>query len=141
MTTVWITVWIARLAGIAALLLGLFFWITSMDVINVHMIFGLMLALSLLVLGIIMLCTRGARLVGVAGIGYALLLPAFGLAQARLLMEHMHWLIQFAHLCVGIGAGVLVQGISVRYRRLKLATNSEVPASQAIRQAWRRKHV
>ncbi|WP_207229511.1 hypothetical protein [Ktedonosporobacter rubrisoli] len=141
MTTVWIIVWIARLAGIVALVLGLFFWITSIDVVNVHMIFGLMLALSLLILGIIMLCSRGARLLGVAGIGYAFLLPIFGLAQASLLMEHMHWLIQIAHLFVGIGAGALVQGISVRYRRLKLTTTSETPSSQAIRQAWRKKHV
>jgi hypothetical protein len=133
MTAVQIIGWIARVAGIGAFLLGLFFWITHTSVISIHMLFGLTLALSLLALGIIIVCTRGMRLLGVAGIGYALLLPAFGLTQAYMLIGSMHWLIQTAHLLVGAGAVLLVQRISARYKRLRLAVTAEASSPQAVR--------
>jgi len=110
MIIILILMWIARVAGIIAFLLGLFFWITQMSVISVHLVFGLILALSLLVLGGIMVCIKGARLLGATGIGYAFLLPAFGLTQTHLLTGDMHWLIQTAHLLVGFGAVLLVRG-------------------------------
>ena len=130
MVAVRIIVWIARVAGLAALLLGLLFWIAQIDFISLHMWFGLTLALALLVLGIVMVVTRGMRLLGTVGIGYALILPVFGLTQATLLVGSMHWLIQTAHLLVGVGALALVQVMSTRYMRLKRAS-AEVAAPQA----------
>lgn len=50
---------------------------------------------------------------------YALLVPAFGLTQSMILVGPLHWLIQAAHLLVGIGAMVLVLRIEKRYRQLK----------------------
>jgi hypothetical protein len=133
MIAVRIIVWIARVAGVAALLLGLLFWIAQIDFISVHMLLGLTLALSLLVLGIVMVFTGGMRLLGAASIVYAFILPVFGLTQAGLLVGNLHWLIQTAHLLVGLGALALVQGIYTRYERLKTAPAAMAVPPQAVR--------
>jgi len=118
MATVRVFVWIARVAGVAALILGLLFWITPIDLISFHMLFGITLAISILVLSIMMLFIRGMRLLGIVGIIYTFVLPIFGLTQSGLLIGNLHWLIQTAHLLVGLGALALVQVIYTRYMRL-----------------------
>ena len=118
MATVRVFVWIARVAGVAALILGLLFWITPIDLISFHMLFGITLAISILVLSIMMLFIRGMRLLGIVGIIYTFVLPIFGLTQSGLLVGNLHWLIQTAHLLVGLGALALVQVIYTRYMRL-----------------------
>lgn len=119
MTTVRVFVWIARIAGLGALVLGLLFWIAQIDLISFHMLFGLSLAISLLVISIIMLFIRGMRVLGIVGIIYTFVLPIFGLTQATLLIGNLHWIIQTAHLLVGLGALALVQVIYTRYGRLR----------------------
>ena len=120
--------WIARIAWLGALTLGLLFWITGIDLISLHMLFGLTLGLSLLILGIVLVSTRGVRFLGLAGIVYAFILPIFGLTQTRLLVNDMHWLIQAAHLLVGIGAIALVEIMRTRYDRLKIGDTGDVPS-------------
>lgn len=132
MVAVRIIVWIARVAGLGTLTFGLLFWIAQIDFISVHMLFGLTLALSLLVLSLIMLFTKGMRLLGVVGIVYAFILPVFGFTQATLLVGSMHWLIQTTHLLVGLGALALVQLMNVRYMRLKrTSATAAVPQATA----------
>ena len=115
---------IAGVAGLGALTLGLLFWIANIDFISLHMLFGLTVALSLLTLGVVGVLTSGMRLLGVIGIIYALLVPVFGVTQAMLLVGSLHWLIQAAHLLVGLGALALAGILSTRYLRLKQATAS-----------------
>ena len=68
------------------------------------------------------------RLLGAVGIVYALIVPVFGLTQATLLIGSMHWLIQTAHLLVGLGALALLGIIGTRYLRLKrVSTRDAVP--------------
>jgi hypothetical protein len=122
MIAVRIIVWIGRIAGLGALLLGLLFWIANIDFISVHILFGLAVALALLALSIMMIFNRGTRVLGVTGIVYALILPVFGLRQAILLVGNIHWLIQVIHLLVGIGALALIQVMSTRYERFRLTT-------------------
>jgi hypothetical protein len=50
-----------------------------MNFISIHLLFGITVALSLLILGIVGVFTRGLRLLGALGIVYALILPVFGL--------------------------------------------------------------
>jgi len=52
------------LAGLVALTLGLLDWIAHMSFVNVHMLFGILVTLSLLVLGILMLFSREMRIWG-----------------------------------------------------------------------------
>src|SRR6266496_1079238 len=113
---------ITGVAGVGALPLGLLFWIAEIDFISLHMLFGLIVALSLLILGIVGVFTRGLRLLGAIGIVYTLIVPAFGLMQATLLVGSLHWLIQTAHLLVGLGALALAGILSTRYLRLKQVT-------------------
>ena len=110
---------IAGIAGLGALTLGLLFWIANMNFISIHMLLGLTVALSLLTLGIVGVFTRGMRLLGAIGIVYALIVPVFGLTQATLLVGSLHWLIQTAHLLVGLGALALAGILGTRYLRLK----------------------
>ncbi len=123
MRAVRIIAWIARLALMATLVLGLLFWIAQMSLISLHMLFGLIGVLSLLVLGTVAVFTRGIRLLGALSMVYAFIVPAFGLTQSLILVGNLHWLIQTAHLLVGIGAMALVQVISTRYRRLRRAAS------------------
>jgi hypothetical protein len=113
---------IAGVAGLGALTLGLLFWIANLNFIGLHMLFGLTVALSLLILGIVGVFTGGMRLLGAIGIVYALLVPVFGVTQATLLVGSLHWLIQTAHLLVGLGALALAGILGTRYLRLKQAT-------------------
>jgi len=119
MMAVRIIQWVAGLAGLGALALGLLFWVAQVDDINIHMLFGLTVALALLVLSIVMVATRGMRLLGAVGIVYAFILPVFGLTQSGILIGSLHWLIQAAHLLVGLGALALAGVMTTRYMRLK----------------------
>src|SRR5215472_2735475 len=96
--------WIGQIAGLGALTLGLLFWIANIDFIGIHMLLGITVTLSLLLLGLVALSQRGLRLLGAVGVIYALLVPVFGLTQDRILDTSAHWVIQAAHLLVGIGA-------------------------------------
>src|SRR5215471_5020717 len=132
MLTVRIIRGIAGVAGLGALTLGLLFWIANIDFISLHMLFGLTVALSLLTLGVVGVSTSGMRLLGAIGIVYALLVPAFGVTQATLLVGSLHWLIQTAHLLVGLGALAFIEVLSRRYLSLKQVI-IKAPAPQAGR--------
>lgn len=110
---------IAGVAGLVALTLGLLFWIANINLLNIHMLFGLIVALALLTMSIIAVSTRGMRIWGIIGIVYALIVPVFGLTQTRLLPGDLHWLIQTAHMLVGIGAIALTGAMGTRYMLLK----------------------
>jgi hypothetical protein len=112
---------IARVALMVTLVLGLLFWIAQMSLISLHILFGLVGVLSLLVLGMVAVFTRGLRLLGVGSMVYALIVLAFGLTQDMILVGNLYWLIQAAHLLVGIGAMAVALVIDKRYRRLKRA--------------------
>ena len=125
MRAVHIISWIARVALMVTLVLGLLFWKTDMSLISLHMLFGLIGVLSLLVLGMVAVFTRGLRLLGVGSMVYALIVLASGPTQDMFLVGNLHWLIQAAHLLVGIGAMAVALVIDKRYRRLKLASLEE----------------
>lgn len=113
--------WIIRLAGTVALVLGLLIWTLQLDVVSIHMLFGLLVALSLLVISLLSAFTRELRLAGILGIVYAFILPLLGINQETLLVGSLHWLIEVLHLLVGIGALAFAGVLSMRYRRVRLA--------------------
>ena len=122
MSTVRIIQWIAGIAGLGALVLGLLIWFAQANVVlPVHMILGLIVTLGLLILAIMAVFKSELRVLGAIGIIYALIIPVFGLTQFNLLVGDLHWLIRIAHLLVGIGAMALIGNIAARYMRLKRA--------------------
>jgi hypothetical protein len=124
---------VVGIAGLCALTLGLLFWIANIDLINIHMLFGLLVALGLLIMSILALTVRGLRVLGVVGIVYAIIVPIFGLSQFNILVGNLHWLIQTLHMLVGIGAMALTGILGARYMALKRGIAKPVTSSGALR--------
>jgi len=124
---------VVGIAGLCALVLGLFIWIANIDLTDIHMFFGLLVILGLLVMSVIALTARGLRIWGVVGIVYAIIVPIFGEAQSNLLVGNLHWLIQTLHTLVGIGAIALTGALGARYRTLKRGEAKPEASSQTLR--------
>jgi hypothetical protein len=124
---------IVGLAGLCALVLGLFIWIANIDLTDIHMLFGLLVTLGLLVMSIIVLTARELRIWGVVGIVYAIIVLIFGVSQSNMLVGNLHWLIQTLHMLVGIGAIVLTGTLGARYMTLKRGEAQPAAESQALR--------
>lgn len=135
MKTVRLISFISRVFLMITLGLGLLYWIAQIPVlsrllallvqinyISIHEGFGFIGILGLLILGVVAVFTRGSRRLGAGGMIYALVVPAFGLSQPLLqvLMGGWFWLIQIAHLLVGVGAMMLALRIGKRYQQFKL---------------------
>jgi hypothetical protein len=124
---------IVGIAGLCALVLGLFIWIANIDLTDIHMLFGLLVTLGLLVMSIIALTARGLRIWGMVGIVYTFIVLIFGETQSNMLVGNLHWLIQTLHTLVGIGAIVLAGALGARYRSLKRGEAKLAAESQALR--------
>jgi hypothetical protein len=81
------------------------------------MLFGLIVALALLILSVVAAFTSGMRRIGVVGILYAFLVPIFGVTQQMILAGPLHWLVETAHLAVGFGAVAFIGALSARFVR------------------------
>jgi uncharacterized membrane protein YhaH (DUF805 family) len=121
------------IAGLCALVLGLFIWIANSDLTDIHLLFGLLVTLGLLVMSIIALTARRLRIWGLVGIVYAIILLIFGESHSNVLAGNLHWLIQALHTLVGIGAIVLTGFLGARYRTLKRGEAKPEASSQAPR--------
>src|SRR5215470_2796986 len=107
-----ILIWVARLAGAGAMLLGWLYLVFQLDVLVLHITLGITLALAMAGLGLGLLRYPAGRALGAAVIGYALFTTAFGSLQASLLVGPLHGLIQGLHLLLGLGAVGLVQWVA-----------------------------
>lgn len=148
MVTLRIISWIARLSGLVALLLGLLFWAVDLNLfaapmvsnpsfIVVHILFGILVTFSLLVLSIALMTTRGGRVLGVVGFVYALIVPIFGEVQLRLHVGGASWLVPTIHLLIGLGA-IGLSAVTVRnYSLLKQVPAHSTKESAGVRQAVR----
>ncbi len=126
-----VSVMILRLAALLALILGILFWINVIPGAenlrnpwtSVHMLLGIIVTLCLLVLGSLMITTRGGNVgLGAGAIILGILVVAFGLSQTSLLISpSVHWIIQVIHLLLGLAAIGLGEMIAGRYRRLAKA--------------------
>ncbi len=124
---------IVGIAGLGALTLGLLFWVANIQLISIHMLFGLIVALTLLVISFIAIFSKDTRIWGIAGVVYALIVPAFGLTQSRILTGNLHWLIQTLHLLIGLGAIVLAGSIGARSMQVKRTHAATVAVPQTVR--------
>ena len=124
---------VVGIAGLCALVLGLFIWIANSELTDIHILFGLLVTVGLVVMSIIALTTRGLRIWGLVGIVYAIILLIFGEAQSNILAGNLHWLIQALHTLIGIGAIVLTGFLGARYRTLRRSEAKPEASSQALR--------
>jgi len=109
---------IATIAALIAVSLGIGTY-THADFTTIHMLFGLLVTLALLILAVMAVFTSELRRLGAVGIVYALILPIFGDTQQMILPGDLHWLIQATHLIVSFGAIPFIDNIRARYLSLK----------------------
>ena len=107
---------IASISAVVAVALGMGTY-THANFTDIHMLFGLIVALALLVLAIMAVFTKGLARLGAICIVYALIMPVFGRYQQVILPGDLHWLIETTHLAVGFGALALIGTLSTRLVR------------------------
>jgi hypothetical protein len=118
-TSVQILMRTGSLAGIGAVTLGLLHWFFRISLLELHMLFGVVVTLALLIAGIVAVFTRGLRVLGAIAVGLALIVPVFGMTQMQILVGDFHWLIRAAHLLVGAAVVILTERICGQYMQIK----------------------
>jgi hypothetical protein len=121
---------IATISAVIAVAFGMGTY-THANFTNIHMLFGLIVALLLLIISVIAVFTDGLRILGVIGVVYALILPIFGVQQVVILVGDLHWLVETAHLAVGFGAVALIGVIGERLALSKKSANKISTTSKA----------
>jgi hypothetical protein len=96
-------IWIVRVAGVVQILLGLSIWIgPGMRYFSLHIQAGFLIVVCLWILAILALIVRGRPALAVFAFVWGLALPAFGMAQAAILVGPLHWIIRVIHLLMGL---------------------------------------
>ncbi len=109
--------WITRIAGIAALVIGLA--LSLFPAIRLHMALGGIVAAMLAILSVMALSTRVRVPAAVAGLVWAAVLVYVGTRQTQWLTGGSHWIIEVIHALIGIGAvgfAEMLAGAIVRKR-------------------------
>jgi hypothetical protein len=124
----------ATIAAVIAVAFGMGTY-THANFTDIHMLFGLIVALALLILSVIAVSNKGLRRLGIIGIVYAIIMPIFGDTQAMILQGSLHWLVETTHLAVGFGALAVVGMLSERLLRQQQITRkvSGRPQPEPIR--------
>lgn len=107
-----------RLLWVVNIVLGILFWTGHLTgLVGLHMLFGIILTLLLVILAVLA-GIRGKPGLLVVGLIVAALLVVVGLNQESWDQGSGHWVIQVLHLLVGILAIVTAEAIGGRTRRL-----------------------
>jgi hypothetical protein len=114
-----ILLWTGQLAGLGAITLGLLHWFFLISFLEIHMLFGFLVTLALLIAGSVAVFTKELRVLGVIALVIALIVPVFGRTQMLILVGDFHWLIRVAHLLVGAAAIILTERICKQYMKFK----------------------
>ena len=110
---------VLSLAGILALILGLFFWFdTGLNLVSMHMLLGLLAVGALWVIGIAQALSRGGSwMLAAAVLIVGAITAGLGMVQSSLLVGDIHWVIQIIHLALGISTIGLGHMSAARYRK------------------------
>ena len=121
-----IMIWALRISVLLTLILGIAIWTVKADNLRpVHIVLGILVVLSLWILGFAQASVRGGNWGLAAGAFIlGLILPIFGLGQEGLLPGAAHWIIQVFHLLLGLAAIGLGEMIAGRYKRLTQAATA-----------------
>jgi hypothetical protein len=110
-----------RGSGLLLILLGLAIWTGQADgIIPVHELLGFVLVLSLWTLAYFGARAGVPKGLVAAAVAWGLIAPILGLTQANLLDNSWHWVIQVAHLLVGLASIGTGEGIAQRMKRLRV---------------------
>ena len=97
--------WTIRVTGPVLVALGIAFWAGhAVSLRPAHVLVEIMFDLALALL-VVLAALRGMRPAAVfAGLALALAIPLVGVAQARILVGSMHWVVRSTHLVLGLTA-------------------------------------
>ncbi len=109
--------WVARLDGLAALILGILLWTGSAGYLKIHILTGFVMTITLLLIGLLGFFSRIKPALPIIAIAWAILLPYIGFAQLKLLPGASHAVIQVIHLLIGICAIGLVEACGAKTAR------------------------
>lgn len=117
-----VTQWVLRISALLALILGILFWTGSAPdaLIPVHIILGILVTVSLWVLGFLFGRARGGNW-GLASVAIVWGILVIGLGGSQIGQQNISTVIKITHLLLGllaIGIGEMVAG---RYKRLNAA--------------------
>ncbi len=116
-----IAIMVLRLCALAALTLGILFWIGHADQLHeLHMVIGLVLVLSLWTVALAQIAKPGGIALAVGAAAVGVLLFVVGVTQERMLPGASHWVIQVVHLglaLLAVGLGETVAGRAARAER------------------------
>src|SRR5215216_6923148 len=109
---------VLRVCGALALILGLLFWSgNALGLIPIHILLGILVVLSLWVIGVGQAISRGGSWPIAAGaLVLGLLLMVIGMTQSSLMAGSFHRVIQVIHLLLGVLAVGLGQISAARAR-------------------------
>jgi hypothetical protein len=128
-----ITIMIMRLCVLITLILGILLWTKTIgsSLVSLHMLLGLLIALSLIILGSFIVTVKGQNIgLAIGAFVLAICMIALGLGQQSILPgSPLHWIIQVAHLLLGLLALGMAEMIAGRYKRLRAAVASEKTSS------------
>lgn len=106
-----------RLLGLIIVTLGLLFWTgNAFTLLPLHMLLGLTLVLLLWTMSGLALRAGVAPWRVALAIVWGVIVPVFGLVQAQLLPGPFHWIVQVAHLLIGMGAIGQAEDLAARIR-------------------------
>jgi len=109
---------VLRLCGALAVILGILFWSgNALNLVPIHMLLGLLVVLSLWIVGIGQAFSSGGSwpLAGGALL-LGLLVIVVGMTQSSLIVGSFHWVIKVVHLLLGILAVGMGQIAAARWR-------------------------
>jgi hypothetical protein len=106
---------ILSVVGIALIVLGVLFWTgRALSLLPLHMQLGGVFVLCMWLLSGLALYARRGRGLAVIVIIWGLIVPILGVEQLRMLPGSLHWVVDAAHLLVGIVAIGLGHALSGR---------------------------
>ena len=104
-TIILIAQMLMRLVAATMVILALLLWSgNALNLLQVHMLLGLLLVLLLWSFAVLALRAGVEPWLVALGVVWGLVVPALGVTQARLLPGSLHWVIQVLHLVVGLTA-------------------------------------
>jgi hypothetical protein len=123
---------VLRIGGALAVILGILFWSgNALNLVPIHMLLGLLVVLSLWIVGIGQAFSSGGSwpLAGGALL-LGLLVIVVGMTQSSLMIGSFHWVIKVVHLLLGILAVGMGQLAAARWRNSS-AIRKEQPSRAA----------
>jgi hypothetical protein len=118
---------LVRLGGVLLLIMGLLIWTeNATGVTPTHMLLGVLVVVALLVMAAVAVPLGASVGMAIAVAVMAAVTLVFGMYQMSVLPrpDPLHWIVQVAHLLIGMAAIGLAEALGGRLRRHRLARSA-----------------